>query len=380
MRLHATCVAFFLLTAVAWAQPETRLAACPEGPLFDTLPLAPENFLAFRPLGFLSAPIHMFPAKHSSFTFVPPDQVTPERPVVFPGRVWITQVTSTRFPNGNSGYQIVFRPCRDFLAYFFHLKDINEAVKAVFESSPRNCYDYIDQSGTIVKCEGRIFHEMQGGEYAGVSGDSAGVDFGAVDLRVEPTGFTNLQHYPYDYPYYVSPVDYFPPELKQLLETKLASYDGTVPRTAEPRAGSYRPDVPGTAQGNWFFPGTYMRESTDLSSAIALVHDYVDSAQPVFNIGLKVGGVRMGTYTFAPLTEGNVNRDFRDATTEGGVFCYEGFRAGRTVGLLPTGSIAGILLVALDKEGRLQVERQDASSCASSMPWSFTASATIFER
>ena len=380
-RLLVRAIAAMALTLPAVAQPEPRLPTCPEGPLFDTLPIAPEDFLAFRPLGFLSLPIHIFPAKHSSFTFVAPGQPAPERTVRFPGRVWVTQVTSTRFPNGNSGYQMVFYACREFRSYLYHLKDINESVKAAFEAGEKRCYDYIDMSGTIVKCDGRLFHEVQGGEIAGLSGDgSSGVDFGANDLRVSPRGFLNLPHYSFDYPYYVSPIDYFPPESKRLFEAKLASFDGAIPRTAEPRAGSYRPDVEGTAQGNWFYPGTYQREATDLSPSVALVHDYIDPAQPVFSIGTKVEGVRMGLYTFEPRESGAVNRDFTAIVAGAGPFCYEGMRGGWTVGKLPTGTLSGVLLAALDGEGRLRLERKEAATCDAAMPWTFSDAAAVFER
>jgi hypothetical protein len=355
---------WLLLAAVAWAQPEPRLPPCPEGPLFDTLPIAPEDFLAFRPLGFVSLPVHIFPAKHSSFSFGPPGEPAPERTVRFPGRVWVTQVTSTRFPAGNSGYQVVFYACREFRAYLYHLKDINERVKAAFEGGSPRCYDYVDQTGTIVKCEGRVFVEAQGGEN---------------DLRVAPDGFVNLQHYPFDYPYYVSPVDYYPPELRERFAAKLASFDGAAPRTAEPRVGSYRPDIAGTAQGNWFFPGVYARDATDWSPSVALVHDYIDPAQPVFSIGTKVEGVRMGLYTFEPRESGRVNRDFA-AVRGDGIYCYEGMRGGRTAGMLPAGRLDGVLLVALEGDAGLKMERREAASCDAAAPWTFTAAATLFER
>lgn len=370
-----------LIAFPLFAQPEPRLPPCPDGPLLDTIPIALDEFTAFRPLGFTSLPVHIFPAKHSAFTFGPPGEIAPERTVRFPARVWVTQITSTRFPSGASGYQMTFYVCREFRAYFYHLKDINPAVKAAFESGEKRCYDYVDLTGTIVKCDGRLFHEAQSGEVAGFSGDgSAGVDFGANDLRAAPEGLVNLDHYPYDYPYYVSPVDYYPPELKLQLESKLGAIDGERPRTAEPRAGSYRQDVPGTAAGNWFYPGVYARESPDISTSVALVREYVDPDTLLFSIGTKVAGVAMSLYSFTPREEGRVNRAFDAVAAGGGIHCYEGMRAGRTAGLLPTGAIAGVLLVEAGADERLRIERRDGASCEAAAPWAFTEGVSVFER
>ena len=72
----------------------TQLSACPgvSTPLFDTIPIDPFDFLAFRPLGFLSPPIHLFPAKHSSFSMTLPGQAAVARPVRAPGRVWVKEI------------------------------------------------------------------------------------------------------------------------------------------------------------------------------------------------------------------------------------------------------------------------------------------------
>ena len=140
--------------------------------------------------------------------------------------------------------------------------------------------------------------------------------------------------------------------------------------------GAYRQDLPGTAQGNWFFPGVYLRTSTDLSSAIALVNDYVDPSQPLFSIGTKVRGVRMGLYSFTPsppeAAPGRINAPFRQAAADGNVYCYEGLGAGCTAGGLPLGRIDGVP----------RVEKQGAAGDASDprRPWQFTGNATLHQR
>jgi hypothetical protein len=372
----------FLLVVAAGAQPNPSLPGCPDGPLYSVIPMAVDDFLAFRPLGFLSVPTHMFPAKHSSFAMSLPGTETPEKPVLFPSDVWVTEIWSYRSAN-YGGYQIYFQPCDRVRAYFFHLKDISDSLKAAFQAGDKRCADFNDPQGVIVKCQARVSIKAAAGEPAGVSGDGAGVDFGMADFRIEPTGLVDPNHYPFDYPYYVSPVDYYPPALKAQFEAKLASWDGTIVRTAEPRSGSYRPDIPGAAQGNWFFPGLNMRiNSEDMTPHLALVQDYIDPAEPVFAIGTRLAEARMGLYSFAPRDSGLTNRQFRDVTSDGNLYCYDAWKSGRSVGLLPLTRLDGVLLVSMPSETTLRVEKQGSAgaTCESAQPWRFTQSAASFER
>ena len=153
MRFPRLATLFLALAARAAAQSGPRLPACPQGPLVDTPPMALEDFIAFRPLGFLPVPIHIFPAKHSSFSLALPGEPTPERPVRFPGKAWVTEVVSTHYGDGRTGYQMVFRPCREF--------DIDERLKSESKRLPRDCYDFIDRTGTIGKCQARLLYDFR---------------------------------------------------------------------------------------------------------------------------------------------------------------------------------------------------------------------------
>jgi len=382
MKRIVISVLLWAASGAAQPPPPPDVPACQDGPRFDAIPMALEDFLAFRPLGFLSLPIHIFPAKHSAFSLALPGQPSPERPVRFPGDAWVTEIWFDLFPDGQTAYQLIFYPCSEFQSYFSHIKDVPERLKAAYEQSEKSCMDFVDLTGKIVKCRARVLVRVSSGELAGISGNGAGVDFGAIDFRVAPVGFVNLEHYSHDYPYYVSPVDYFVPGLKAQFETKLGGWDGQTPRTAEPKAGSYRQDLAGTAQGNWFYPGLSLRNTTDLSPFLALVHDYIEPSQPVFSIGTKVAGVRMGLYSFVPRDTALVNRDFKDVTASGDTYCYEDLRAGRTAGGLPLGNLEGVLLVSMPSPTTLMIERQGTSGqvCADLPDWRFTESATTYER
>ncbi len=376
--LRLLCV--FSFAAVACAQPNNQLPACPDGPLFSVIPMALEDFLAFRPLGFVGLPSNAFPVKHSSFSIALPGTVTPERQVLFPGDLWVTEIWSYRSAS-YGGYQLYFQPCAQVRGYFFHLKDIAPALKDVFNAAPQVCEDYPDPSGIIVKCRAQVNLRVAAGDPLGVSGDGAGVDFGLADFRIKPTGLVNLDHYPFDYPYYVSPIDYYPPDLKERFASKLASWDGLVPRTAEPRAGSYRPDIAGAAQGLWFIPGRDMRTNpADMTPNLALVPDYVDPEQPTFMLGTSLKGVKLSLYTYTPALFGFVNRQPRDITSDGNIYCFEGFPAGRTSGKMPTERLDGILLLTLPSDTTLLLEMQSATGCDAAQPWQFTGGAVAYER
>jgi hypothetical protein len=375
-------LAILSLAITARAQGVPGLPACPEGPLYSVIPMALDDFMAFRPLGFMSLPSNAFPLKHSNFSIAMPGETTPERPVVFPGDLWVTEIWSYRSEN-YGGYQLYFQPCAQVRGYLFHLKDLAPRLKEALQAAQAQCEDYPDPAGVIVKCRAQVLVRVAAGEAAAVSGDGAGVDFGMADFRISPQGLAILEHYPYDYPYYVSPVDYYPPDLKAQFSTKLASWDGSVPRTAEPRVGTYRPDIAGTAQGNWFLPGKDMRASpADMTPNLVLAGDYVDPEQPIIMLGTSVPGAGLGLYSFTPAGAGDVNRAFRDVLPGGGVYCYENLRAGRSRGLMPLTSLDGVLLVTMPGSGSLSVEKQGGAgaTCDALRPWSLTGNAATFER
>lgn len=361
--------------------PQQGLPACPKGALFTTLPMALSDFRAFRPLGFLQPPIHIFGAKHSSFTINLPGESMSGKLVRFPSNAWVTAIVSTESAQG-SGFQLTFYPCRTFKAYFFHLGKLSDALQAAFGASTPNCQVQDFGRETIKKCVAVLSHKVKAGSLVGYSDSFAGVDFGALDYAAKPHAFVNPSRYDFDYRYYVSPVPYFAKKPRAQLEKKLGSWDGTVRRTAEPRVGTLLQDVAGTAQGNWFTPGASFMTTFDFSPFLALVHDYVDPKQPIFSMGNSVKGVRLGLYSFVPRSTGLVNRDFDDVKPDGQVYCYEAFLSGTSVGKLGLGSIDGVLLLSMPSAIQLLVERQGAAGagCESLRPWALSAGATQFER
>ncbi|MBI3979950.1 MAG: hypothetical protein HY331_17385 [Chloroflexi bacterium] len=367
--------------------PLAQVPVCPDlaTPLFTTIPMRLEDFRAFRPLGFVSPPIHVFPAKHSSFALALPGEPPPRRPVYLPGDVWVIEITWTEYVGLNkTGYGLTFYPCRELKAYFGHLSSLSDRLLQEAKTGDVRCNPPYQTGGTTVKgCRSVVSLRAGAGEVAGFSGDAAGVDFGAVDYRIPPLGFAEPAHYMREMLHYVSPVGYFTPEARALFETRLASYDGAVRRTAEPIAGAYMQDLPGTAQGNWFPPDVNLSIPFQQPDAfLALVHDYVSPTQPVFSVGNAVKGLPAGIYSFTPEPEGKVNRDFSQVTADGTVYCYDRFLSGRTVGGLNLGNPRGIILLSMPTAVTLRIEKRGSAgtTCSGTVPWAFSPDAATFER
>lgn len=359
-----------------------KLPSCPTTPVFTTLPVATKDFMAFRALGFLSPPIHLFPAKHSNFSIVPPGAKNPHVPVVFPGDGWVTEIWSTRdLASTSHGYQIYFQPCKEIRAYLFHLGALSEKLQAALDADKGTCSTFdFGPNQKMEKCQAHVFIHLAAGETVGKSDDFSGVDFGMSDSRITAQ-FANNDRYPSDYPHYVSPTSYLSEPARSALLAKTGSWDGKAMRTAEPIAGTYAQDLVGTVQGGWFRPGISARNTNDWTPFIALVHDYVDPTQPIFSIGTAFAGVKMGLYSFLPKQEGFINREFSKVKNDGNTYCYDNFINGHSTGNLPLNPLAGIMLAALTDEHTLKMEYQpNNTSCTSGQPFTFSDAAVVFER
>ena len=154
------------------------------------------------------------------------------------------------------------------------------------------------------------------------------------------------------------------------MESKLISYDGQTLRTIEPLCGEVEQDEPGTAQGNWFPLGNPRQHEDD---DIALVHDNFDPRIPVMSVGNSVEGLHSAPYRFNASASGKVNRDFKDVTPNGGVYCYESLTSRYSR------DPVGIVLIQLTSATGLRIEKQDAKSCGSG-PWVFGSNYADFER
>jgi len=350
--------------------------ACADGPLFTVLPIELSRFTAFRPLGFVTIPTHMFGAKHSNFVINQPGQTRSGVKVVFPSDAIVTQITSTKSAKG-TGYQLVFYPCEQFKSYFFHLGTLSEPLQHALNTGSPQCQDFhFGQGDDVTKCELKTEVKVKTGDVVGTNDGSGGVDWGGVDYRVSAE-YANPDRYDFDYPHYVSPVAYLTPDLKTKMLDKLRSYDGSVLRTAEPRWGTIANDIKGTAQGNWFLGDKSFVNTQDFSIFLALIHDYIDSTEPIIVMGTSVKNLKNGVYSFEPQTNGTTNRDFKDIKPDGQLYCFDQFKKGHTVGKIPLSEATGVIIMSMPDEKKLKVEYHPGTC---SEHHELTANATTFDR
>lgn len=373
----------FNLSIATTIAPSGEGAPCPadiKTPLFDTSPIAIEDFIAFRPLGFMSAPIHMFPAKHSAFSMTPIGQTPVPKPVRSPGNVVVTEMYEASFSTGARNYQVFMRPCGDVRVYFGHLVTISDKLLAEFNKEAPKCNTFYEGNTSMTTCRREnLSIALTSGEQFGTGPDTAGVDFGVLDFRRAPARFINLEHYDTYYPFYTSPLDYYTADVRAAIENKTGNVFGTKMRTVQPIAGSYMQDIAGTAQGNWFLPGKNHKNSTDMSIFVGLAHDYVNPDEPVMSLGSSVKGAKQGLYSYVPTTQGVVNRDFKDIQADGKVYCIENFKGGQTTGGLPLSNPASILLLWMPDYSSIKLELVNVSSCAASN-LKLSSNATLFVR
>lgn len=335
----------------------------------------PALFRSFRPLGFPQPPIHIFGAKHSSFTINLPG-ATPVSglPVRFPSAATVTDITSTTSTQG-SGFQVSFAPCRDLKSYLFHLGTLSPALEAALAASSPRCQDFdfgAAGGGRVRKCEARLSLAVAAGDPAGGSDAFAGVDWGLIDFRVT-LPFANPKRYDGEYTHIVSPLDYVTPAVRSMLEPKLAGMDGTPRRTVAPLGGTHLHDLPGTAQGNWFTPGGVdLMTTNDFGPFLALLHDHVEPAIPIVSMGTSVRGMRLGLYSFTPRAGGTTDRDFADVRPDGATYCWERFSAGRTRSGLNLAASDGALLMTMPNATTLRVELRPGATAGPIGPAAFT--------
>ncbi|TAK23115.1 MAG: hypothetical protein EPO26_09720 [Chloroflexota bacterium] len=337
--------------------------------------------MAFRPLGFMSPPIHVFPAKHSAFSMTRPDAKPVPRPVRSPGRMWVAEIWRAGFSSGGENFQVFTYPCRDVRVYWGHLTTVAPRLRDEFEKAPPVCNSFFEGTATVTTCRrSGLSIELSAGEEFGTGPDSAGIDFGVIDFRRAPAAFVRLDHYDSYYPYYASPLDYFTTDTRAKLERKTGNVFGNRARTAAPIGGTHMHDLPGTAVGNWFLPGKNFRTTTDLSGAIGLASDFADPTQPIIALGTSVRGARMGLYAFPPRETGTINRRFADVRADGRIYCYEGFSREQSPGGMPLTRPSGVLLLSLPTETTLRVEHVNQPACPPDSARAFGADAATFER
>ncbi|TET53996.1 MAG: hypothetical protein E3J64_02650 [Anaerolineales bacterium] len=361
-------------------------------PLFDVSPLDLDDFTGIIPLGGLNPPSHTFPTDHIYFFIRREDPSNPvgpaaSVPVYAPGHVWITALGSSEHLSADppyTDYKIHFAPCRQFQAYYIHVQLLSpELLDQAGPFDESRCSTYETGEQVYRNCEAwGLSIEVEAGTFIGTTGGRAGqnaIDMGAHDARVSPLGYANPSRFytnetsfaPF---HVVCPIDYFEPELREVLRDRLGDGLGAFRRTVEPLCGQVEQDEPGTAQGSWHVGGT--TESYPEDPHLALVHDAVDPSVAVFSVGTSIPGLAPRVYRLVAETTGTVNLDFHLVMPSEEVVCYDSFR---TMGMAPEDTLPMIILVRLADEAILLIENQDSAGCGSG-PWTLSSAAVEFQR
>lgn len=308
--------------------------------LFALSPLNLSDFTFITPLGLLGPTGHTLPSPHLYFNVrktVPGDDTSlpAQIDVIAPTDLKITTVKwleAKNKPEWNDG-AIVFGVCKEFKAYFDHMKTFSEKIKKAYDDNPfKACNEYTlgypFGSVDYRLCVAKVDIDIKKGEKVGTAGGGEGqraFDLGAFDTRVQSETFANFKRWEdrEQMEYVVCALDYFPTDLQGELRSRLGGLNANGNEVKSPSCGEVIQDVPGTAMGVWATPGDELiiTETTNL----ALVHENIEPQYLVFSMadsGKKIG-LPPGKYTFLPKNEGPVNRHFKDITSDGRVYCFE---------------------------------------------------------
>ena len=353
-----------------------NIPACKSKPtLFSVSPIELEDLSHIVPLGNISPPFHVFPVRHLYFNIKRINEnsnSTKVANVYAPGDMWITQIESMSYLGDDNvieqeDYRLVFSPCKEVQGYFIHLTSISNKIQRHFTGVNRSCSEAQAGDWRWISCSQSAKIKIKAGEIIGTAGGgfTNALDFGLSDFRTEDITFANPKRWVQDGVNTVCALNYYPPDLKNELSNYLGNEEQK--RSIEPLCGSIAEDIPDTAQGNWFVKGTMIEETLDEDPQLALVHYNINPLEEVFSIGtsLESFGIPANAYKFTPESSGLINRDFKDITSDGNIYCYE--------------TTNQSLLIELTSSNTLKIGKHDAESCEN-IPIEFNSGFVEFER
>ncbi|HYV49326.1 MAG TPA: hypothetical protein VFA20_30920 [Myxococcaceae bacterium] len=351
----AAPLAALVLVACPGPPPAPDIPPCGPDTLATAPPLDMLDLGAVGPMGSVDPSRgQIFPSASLSFFTRSVDPRLPggepaRVPVVAPGRIWLQRARRSSFIGLPDEFSVDFRVCAEVKWTLKHLVIASPDVRALADDDPGHCGTFVGDEASF--CEGTSPGiEMAAGTELGLAGSVANpsLDVATHDMRAQPVSFAGgrLERF-------TCPLEVFDPATSGALRPLLGAPDGRR-RTAEPLCGEYMQDVRGSAQGGWV--------GTSDGTRLALVHDNVDPGVAVISLSVAFGEAR--AWRFTPTHAGNIDRDFRELTDDGAVYCYD-ISSGDTP--------PSIMLVQADGLDGLRFERQDAAACGAG-PWTFHSS------
>jgi len=352
--------------------------------LFNSAPVTDPALISYAPLGHVFPPGHTFPADHSYFNLDASSTALLGINLYAPGDGWVTQVTAyyDNIHGAPASYNITYSPCAEVTIINLSVFTLAPALLHPTGPSSTSCSSNTDNNpGVVQSCVTNMEDPVKGGDLLGTGGL---VDFGPIiDTRFQISGFINPARHVLNRGF--CPIDYFTPTLRAAYTAILGGNNGStlIRRTIPPLCGTIMQDLPGTVQGDWFFPGaSYPPDNAHL----ALIHHNVDPSTGTFSVGTSVPGFA-GSHDFVPKTTADstrINYDF-SLVTDNQIYCYDTLLIDFVYGAgsadsTYTGHI--VLLQMTDASlDTLKIELQNpGTTCASAAPWSFTPAAVTFQR
>jgi len=347
---------------------------------FNAYPIKLSDLEFIRPLGFIgAAPEHIYPTDHVYF-FLKKDTSghAIEVPIYSPGDVWITRIKEIKMEKpvpDSIDYSIYFSPCREFEAFYFHLSTVTEKIKSEIKPPFRYCQEEEIGRFKQVSCEKDVRIKLSAGELMGTAGQlewQYSFDLGTFDMRTPALDYANPSRWNERQKHIVCPFDYFKGDVKDKIKSRLGEND--ILRTIEHICGEIEQDEPGTAQGVWFVKDAKMYARPELS----LIHDFIDPKIGAFAFGFLPAeiGLSPDVLHFIPKTEGLVNRDFKDVTDDGNIYCYDKLVKQWSYDKKPEQLV---VFIQLTSPTTLRIQGKESNSCGSGS-WSFSSNYAELER
>ncbi len=251
--------------------------------------------------------------------------MTYELELYAPGDVRITSVVaSEQLVAGITDYELNFEICDDLWGRLAHITTLDPHLfgDTTDFSGWRLEDEYTTGGETYRRWSRSLDLRVTGGERLGTVGGNPGqdgLDFGVYDRRNGPRPSANPSRWSdsYGYPYARFFVDlYRDGPVRDALMARVNRE--AIPD--DPHPGGYNmQDVPGTAHGAWFHPGS---PNLPEDPHLALVWSHTHPSQLVFSIGTSVPTIASGTYFFTPDDDGLFNRRFDQVTPDGRTYGY----------------------------------------------------------
>jgi len=331
MRIVPVLAVFVFIAALVSCDNGVKIVGpaaedCSAGSYFSVIPVALADIDKITVYGGLSAPGHTLPTPHAGIYLATEGAV-----VRAPGPLQITALRRTTYVasptrQGKTDFVADFQVCKQVSGWFGHLTTLSEAIPVA--KGWKNCDRYSTSTETVETCTAALDGvTLTAGQALGTSGLSKalglmGLDFGLMDSRVN-NGFVADWRFPEPHRRAICAWDRFESSVQSQLYSKLndPSRFGSV-ALGEPRCGSMKVDVAGTAKGIWALASVKSPLAGSEIDYITLAnYPYRPEAQLALSLGPSSLGAGVAVVARGTGT-GRVNRPFDQVTSDGLIYCY----------------------------------------------------------